>query len=223
VTIERVSTYEPLTNEECRSLAPARAKRLAYSLAGRVRYLFELATGAPAYTDGASTPLNPQGQLGIDRSGPPWGDAHTHPVWVYAVTAPIGSGVYPAVTSQYRHLVELDGGVGHTVRLVARWRCRPHFEGSLSPYSRAYLRGVVTRKGASGTATVTVRVYGPEGPGGPSMDATASTTSSTTLSTGAYTPVRPGWTERVIDVIQTSTTPSYVGPISLCQVARRSH
>lgn len=218
MTIQRIVSTEPLTDAEARSMAPARARRLATSIAGRARVLYELALGTPAFDDGGATPINPQGSLGVDRSGPPWGDAHLHPVWTYAVTINVVSNMYPGIRA-----IEMNGGIGHIVRLRARWWCRPFQTGPSVPYSRAYLRGLITRKGVSGTATATVRVYGPSGDSGPSTSTTGSTTSSDALGTAAWTPMLPGWNERVIEIEQTSTVGSYIGPLSLNQIARRTH
>jgi len=212
-----------LTDAEATSLAPARAKRLAYSLSGRARYLYEILTGEPAVDDGGATPLNPQGRMGVDRSGPPWGDAHLHPMWSY-VAMGAGGLVYPVVGGAHQQFIECDGGQGTFRRLTARFWVRPHYSAPGMPYTRAYLRGLVSRKGASGTATITVRVYGPDGESGPSTSATGSTTSATAAITlDAWCPVTPGWNERIIEIEQTSTVGSYVGPLSLNQVVRRSH
>ncbi len=51
------------------------------ALAGGAAALHELAAGCPLFDgDGAVTPRNPQGQLGVDLSGPPWGSAIRHPI-----------------------------------------------------------------------------------------------------------------------------------------------
>jgi len=223
MSITRVVSHEPLTDAECRSLAPARAKRLAYSLSGRARYLYEMLTGEPAVDDGGATPLNPQGRMGIDRSGPPWGDAHLHPMWSYAATLGIAGIVYPQAGSTHQAAIEMSGGQGTFKRITARFWVRPHYGAPGMPYTRAYLRARATRIGASGTATATIRVYGPEGDSGPSTSATVSTTSSNNFGTGAWCPVVPGWNERIIEIEQTSTVGCYIGPISLNQVVRRSH
>jgi hypothetical protein len=222
MSITRVVSHEPLTDAECRSLAPARAKRLAYSLSGRARYLYEMLTGEPAVDDGGATPLNPQGRMGVDRSGPPWGDAHLHPMWTYAA-AGFGGVVYPVIGGTHQMFIEMSGGQGTFRRITARFWVRPHYGAPGMPYTRAYLRGLVTRKGASGTATITVRVYGPDGESGPSTSATGSTTSTDAISLDAWCPVTPGWNERIIEIEQTSTVGCYVGPISLNQVVRRRH
>lgn len=223
MSITRVVSHEPLTDAECRSMAPARAKRLAYSLSGRARYLYEMLTGEPAVDDGGATPLNPQGRMGIDRSGPPWGDAHLHPMWTYAATLSQIGIVYPNVGNAHQQAIEMSGGVDTFRRITARFWVRPHYGAPGMPYTRAYLRALATRIGASGTATATIRVYGPEGDSGPSTSATVSTTSSDDFSLGAWCPVVPGWNERIIEIEQTSSTGCYIGPISLNQVVRRSH
>ena len=224
MSITRAVSIEPMTDAECRSLAPARAKRLAYSLAGRARALYELATGADAAGDGGATALNPQGLPGVDRSGPPWGDAHLHPVWTYAITANYaGTTVYPSITGAYGRVIHLDGGTGTIQRVKARFFIRPHNVGPLVPYSRVYFRGVGVSDDLVSLATATVRVFGPDGDRGPSTSATVSTTSSDEFTTNAYCRVTPGWNERVIEIEQTGANGIYIGPLSLNQVVRRTH
>jgi hypothetical protein len=224
MTVLRVVSHEPLTDAECRSLAPARAKRLAYSLSGRARYLVEMLKGEPAVDDGGATPLNPQGRMGVDRSGPPWGDAHLHPMWSYGVTANyVGALVYPGITGANRQALYIDGGVGTIRRIVARFYVRPHYVQPGAPYTRAYLRGVGTSDDLVTTSSATIRVYGPDGDSGPSTSATVSTTTSADFSTGAWCPVSPGYNERIIEIEQTSTNGIYIGPLSLNQVVRRGH
>jgi hypothetical protein len=223
MSILRVVSHEPLTDGECRSLAPARAKRLAYSLSGRARYLYEMLTGEPAVDDGGATPLNPQGRMGVDRSGPPWGDAHLHPMWTYAATWS-GGGIYPGQTSPNRQILYLNNGVGTIVRIVARFYVRPHYAAPDMPYTRAYLRGLGTSDDLVTLSSASIRVYGPDGDSGPaSPDATVSTTTVDEFSLGAWCPVRPGYNERIIEIEQTSANGIYIGPLSLNQVVRRSH
>ena len=222
MSITRAVSIEPMTDAECRSLAPARAKRLAYSLAGRARALYELATGQPATTDGGATPLNPQGLFGVDRSGPPWGDAHTHPVWTDCTSIAASTGIFPVFTGTYGRAVRLDQ-INSTQRITARFYIRPHARGVSAPYSRVYLRGLLLSDDFVTSSSCTVRVFGPAGDGGPSTSATATTTTTATLSTGAWCPVEPGWNERLIEIEQTSANGIYVGGLSLNQVVRRTH
>ena len=221
MALTRITSSEPLTDAETRSLAPAVSRRLATSLAGRARYLLELLRGDNAgFDDDGGTPLNPQGLRGIDRSGPPWGDAHTHPVWwtEYASAADIVGEVPTATLTT----------VGQIETIIARFFVRPFYKSPFSPYSRAYFRGVGTAL-TSGTAGATVRVYGPDGLSGSSRsDTISATTTPTTWGTGAYAAdLEPGYTTRIIEIELTSlaggATGLVVGPCSLNQVVRRTH
>ena len=213
--IIRTTSAEPLTTGEATSWAPARAKRLASSLAGRARYILELLQGQNAFNDDGATPLNPQGQIGIDRSGPPWGDAHLHPLWWSEWCA--GSLVYGEVPP-----ISLTAQ-GQIERVTARFFVRPFHLLPLAPYARGYFRGQGTRIGGAGTATAEVRLYGPEGDSGASVAATISTTGTASFGTGAWTPLRPGWNERIIEVELTGTVGLNLGPMSINQVVRRTH
>jgi len=222
MSLSRISSSEPLADSEVRSLAPAVSRRLATSLAGRGRYLLELLRGDTAgFADDGATPLNPQGQRGIDRSGPPWGAAHQHPIWVteYANGTDV-LGEVPTATLTT---------VGQIVGITARFFVRPFYVSPLAPYSRAYFRGLGTRLGSAGTtAGATVRVYGPDGLAGSFTSATLSTTGTAQFGTGAYAAeLRPGWNERLIQFELTSlsvgATGMDIGPCSLNQVVRRTH
>ena len=220
MSLSRISSSEPLADREVRSLAPAVSRRLATSLAGRGRYLLELLRGDTAgFADEGATPLNPQGQRGIDRSGPPWGDAHLHPIWVTEYT--VGTDVEGEVPTATLTTV------GQIASITARFFVRPFYVSPLAPYSRGYFRGLGTRLTA-GTAGATVRVYGPDGLAGSFTSATLSTTGTAQFGTGAYAAeLRPGWNERLIEIELTSlsggATGMDIGPCSLNQVVRRTH
>lgn len=220
MSIQRVTSTEPLTDAECQSWAPARAKRLAYSIAGRARYLYEMATGESAADDGGGTPLNPQGFIGADRSGPPFGDAHMHPLWWYGMTLNQATSVYSAPSGQRALYLNAQGTIH---RIVARFWIRPFARGRLKPYRRAYLRALGTSDDLVTTSAATIRVYGQDGESGPFMSVTVSTTSQAAFGTTAYTLVKPGWNERIIEIEQTSANGIYIGPLSLNQVVRRVH
>jgi hypothetical protein len=221
MSLIRITSSEPLTDSEARSLAPALSRRLATSLAGRARYLLELLRGDTAgFEDDGGTPLNPQGQRGIDRSGPPWGDAHTHPIWIteYAPAADI-VGESPTTTLST---------VGQIETIAAKFFVRPFYRGGrLAPYSRAAFIGAARRL-TSGTAGATVRVYGPDGLAGPSTSATVSTTGTGFFSAGAYAAdLVPGLNLRLIQIELTllsgGATGMDIGPLALSQTVRRSH
>lgn len=67
-----------LTDAQVKSEAKAKLE-VVQGLAGRAHILHELATGQVV---GGSpvTPPNPQGMVGCDMSGPPWGSAHLHTI-----------------------------------------------------------------------------------------------------------------------------------------------
>lgn len=217
--ISRAISSASLTANQVRSNAPAVAT-IAESLAGRVRYLYELAAGAPAVAvDGIVTPLNPQGRAGVDRSGPPWGDAQRHPIWVYEGT--------PTAANMYGEKPILSFTTsGEKQHIVARFVNRPHQAVARGPYTRGILvlRGV--RTGGAATATANVRVYGPQGQDGPSQSTTLTmTTIGTMVATAAdiYTPIDVGYNERIIEIEATTSNAFDVVMASISQTARRSH
>lgn len=146
---------EPLTDAECRTLAPAVSRKLATSLAGRAVALYELASGKAA-SEGGLTPLNPQGRLGVDRSGPPWGDAHRHALVsceYLATTANVGGTP--------RFLVELTE-INQVYSVPMRIYVRPFADIPLAPYSRGLLQ-IVLQGTSAGTSTVEVTVRTDDG------------------------------------------------------------
>ena len=222
MTIQRVVSSEPLASTQVRSLAPALAD-VARSISGRVRYLYELATGSPAFTDGGATPLNPQGRLGIDHSGPPWGVAFQHPLW-YAEGLPQISGA----TEVFGEAPILTfSAQNQTLRILARFYVRPFQAGALSPYSRGYLTVSATATGA-GTATADVKIYDsatadPAAAVRSSTLSVASTSVPSNIASDIYTTLEPGYCERLIEIKQTSTVGIRIEYASINQIARRSH
>jgi hypothetical protein len=218
MSMGKIISSRPLTQGDVNSLSPAYAS-IASSLAGRVRYLYELVAGEAAYTpDGVAVPLNPQGKVGVDRSGPPWGDAHTHPLWHVEGVPPDANcyGQTPPITISTQNAV---------VRILAIFHCRPFFEAPLVPYSRGYLDVTATRIGGAGTATATVRIYDQRGSTS-SHTGTLSVASATVAANMTGTPycrVRPGRNVIPIEITLTSTTGINIVSLGLNQIVRRSH
>lgn len=121
----------------------------AQSLVGRTRFAWELATGASAVA--GEVPMvetNPQGQIGVDMSGPPFGPALLLPVWEW-VGQPDG-GISP---SNYLSAVGTT-----TVRLpqFSLWN-RPH---AVRPDGLAPLQQMIfshrTQAGAGTSTRLTI-------------------------------------------------------------------
>lgn len=216
--ISRSISSAPLAQSQVRSNAAA-VSSIAQSLAGRVRYLYELATGIPAMAqDGVVTPLNPQGRAGVDRSGPPWGDALHHPIWVYE-----GS---PSVANAYGEKAALSfSSNGDKQFLSAQFINRPHQASGRAPYTRGILSATGVRTGGAGTATATIRVYGPAGQNGPfqSMTLTMTTIGTLVTATGAFMQIDEGFNERIVEVEATSANAFVISAMSINQAVRRSH
>ena len=150
--LQKIVSSEWLTQAQVKGTAPAKAQ-IAASLAGRVRYLYELATGEPFFVDGPATPLNPQGALGIDHSGPPWGNAFQHPIWT-------ADGHLGGSADIYGESVVVSVPSSSTVTIIARFVVRPFQFSPLVPYSRARLAAVGrTAGGAAVTTSATFAVY----------------------------------------------------------------
>lgn len=215
MAIEKISSTAAILQRQCRSLAPATID-IVQSLAGRVRYLYELATGVPAHTDGNATPLNPQGTLGVDRSGPPWGDAHLHPLW-------IAEGI-TASANYYGESPYLTTAYGYTKSIVADLYVRPFEDVYLAPYSIGKFSCRAVRPSASTDVTLTIRVYhGPD----TSYDYNSSTMtvgSALTTSGTMNVPLKPGMNSRLIEFIQTSNNAGAdIITMAIGQSVRRSH
>jgi hypothetical protein len=222
MVLKRHSTSDSLTDAECRTLAPAVANRLATSLVGRARALWELSTGAnPIQGDEGGTRLNPQGLRGVDRSGAPWGDALLHPLWVMESDGAFSSTVYgrqtPWVTLSAQGQIE---------RRIITLEVRPFEERPLTPYSRGIFTCKGSRVGGSGTATVVITCYGPDLENGPAPTGALSSTSATSLSDSSgdpWVPLRPGINTVVVDFELTSSIGAVIHTASLNQTARRTH
>lgn len=215
--ISRIISSSNLTQTQVRSYAPAYAS-IPESIAGRVRYLYELATGtASVADDGVVTPLNPQGLVGVDRSGPPWGDAFQHPMWVREGT-PLSSTIYGE-----RAIASLSG-VGDRDRVIARLHVRPFQADALAPYSLGEVTIFGIRTGGAGSATATISAY-PDRYDTGSARTTTLTMSSTTAMASAQVlvPLSPGYCERLITIESTASAPFSITHMAISQIQRRSH
>jgi hypothetical protein len=221
--ITRIVSSSSVTQAQCRTHAPALAT-IAESLSGRVRYLYELATGLPAIEqDGIATPLNPQGRAGVDRSGPPWGDAFQHPIWVWEGT--------PASTAIYgeQPIVALSTN-GNKTWVRARMIVRPFQQGPGVPYSLGELTIFGIRTSGATNATCVIKAYSAayptddRGEPTPFRTATLTMTSSTTMNSAQIKiPLEPGYCARFIEFESTSANAFAITHMAINQVVRRSH
>lgn len=212
------TSTDRLTEDEVRSLAPARA-RIPRALAGGTRWLWELATGAPSVADErAVTPRNPDGQTGANRSGYPWGPAFRNHLW--STTG--GSEGDPADVAFQRTLGTFD--VGERKQWVARFRVRPFVERPLTPFSRGYLSIRCAAGSGAGTSSAVFKLARLETPD--RQTSGTATTSSTTIGTQAdlaFVDLRPGLNTVLITLDSVTTREIELYSLSLCQIVTRTH
>lgn len=135
------------------------------SLAGRARVLYELASGEnPFPNEAPGTIKNPQGEIGHDHSGPPWGSAFLHPIATYSGKKDNSGFLQQTVGSQ--PVVNLSASsAAPSLGPWVIWN-RPFADvpvpfgtttANLAPYSRGLVRGIAHRTSAS-TVTLTVKL-----------------------------------------------------------------
>jgi hypothetical protein len=188
--VAKVGSKDPLTDAQARSLARADASTIR-SLAGRPRWLEEMTSGKSAVDDEEPfAGTNPQGLVGVDLSGPPFGSAILHPIAWYSgilntlVIAPPGP---------------LDSIPAGTKGAISPWRIwvRPHAKlplPSVAPYSRGL---VVLRAhrvgGVDGTVTVSARQLGDDVSATKTGTFTVTTTETAfALASTFWVPFKPG-------------------------------
>ena len=215
--MERIVSSEPLTDAECRTLAPAVSRKLAQSIAGRALALYELASGA-SVVDAGLTALNPQGRLGVDRSGPPWGDAHRHPL-LSCEYIPTGIA---NIAGDPKFLVELTAQ--DQIYLVPmRLYVRPFADSPKAPYSRGLLQIAMERIGAA-TSTIEVTVRTDDGP--TVVTRSVSAAGTTLLSVAVNVPLSPAVVQNpIVEIRLTTAAPNgmRILAVTLSQTQRTSH
>lgn len=150
--VSRVGSGLALPDSSVRSLSPADAE-VARGLAGGSRELWELAKGVSAVEgEPPVTPTNPQGGVGWEWSGPPWGSAPLHPIAWQCLCVQASSDL----SQPAPRLVITDRGVAWTWDL---W-VRPHDllpAPHVAPYSRGCIALRSYRTAGATTPTVTIR------------------------------------------------------------------
>lgn len=215
----------PLTDDRFCSEAIGRNDILG-SLAGRARFLYELLTGQnpfPAELP-ASTP-NPQGKLGHDHSGPPWGTAFLHPVAWWS-----GQKADSGLQQPTQPFVSMVEGEPHRVELVL-WN-RPHVsdlpQGRIAPYSRLFLFFVAHVAGADADLGIRIENLndGASDPRGVTRTVSGSSAGYTTLpdsDAGAWLQAGSGRNRCRITFTAADANAPTVTAWALCQVKKRTH
>lgn len=215
--MERIISSEPLTDAECRTLAPANSRKLAQSIAGRALALYELASGDSPVAAGL-TAVNPQGRLGVDRSGPPWGDAHKHPL-LSCEYIPTGIA---NIAGDPKFLVELTA-IDQRYLVPMRLYVRPFADSHKAPYSRGLLQIAMERTGAA-TSTIEVTVRTDDGPTVVTRSVTAAGTFL--LSLAVNVPLSPAVVQTpIVEIRLTTAAPNgmRILAVTLSQTQRTSH
>lgn len=204
--IRYLTSSQALRMSEVRTLAAVRARNLAVSLGGMPRMLYELATGSDAGQDGGASPLNPQGMLGTDLSGPPFGPAIRHTLCVVEGQGPqsniVGEGPL--------HTFSEDDEWWH---LPMRVYVRPHVaQRGNEPYTRGYLSLLyLLEPGGVGTGTGELYFYSAS-----QIDSftrqtptslSSSSTATATEASGLWVPLVAGINQCQISVRSTSGSP----------------
>lgn len=154
--VQRVGDRTFLTDAAAGSLADARSE-MARSLVGRARVLNELVDGrSMVANEPAALPPNPQGLVGLDMSGPPWGSAWRHPVCWFG-----GRGTDVSTVQQRTKHTPLIHAAGAPRSVAGPWSVwvRP-FESLPAPFAAPYaaLYLWLRARVRSGTATLTITV-----------------------------------------------------------------
>jgi hypothetical protein len=200
------------------------------SLAMRSRRLYELVTGTNphAATDPAGTPRNPDGDLGHNHSGPPWGVAFLHPIATISRKKASAGNIQMPTGWQVADLTTTNPFIiGPWSIWNRRYAKRP--SPYTAPYSRAYLR-IIAHAAAVSTLDVNIAALDKDGSpkGGVNHVDSVSVTSAAETAytfTTAYVDLDPG--QNLIKITFSSSTTGVNAPIvdalSLCQIVKQTH
>lgn len=193
------------------SRAPAYAET-ARSLAGRAAELYELASGvSSAAGEPPITPLNPQGRIGWDLSGPPWGSALRHNVAWFSGRSATANLIQPDYDSTPGAFYNKNKPA---IITLVFWN-RPHESLSpwaVAPHARLYWVLRTVRVTGADTPTATARTWNRgcgQSPGtGQSETFTTTASESQVTSSSLWVAARPGWNTVHLEVSLPTTSAS---------------
>lgn len=218
MTTSRIVSNIPLTADQVRNNAPAYSE-VGQSLAGRARLAWELAHGASAVPgEVPAIGRNPQGGVGIDMSGPPYGPCLLQPVAWW--TGQSGQSISRSTP--------LDA-IGSDVKSIGPWRLwnRAHAtrEDGTAPLQQLQLmwRGVCTA-GAGVASNFEIVVVNRTKGTTTTITRSINTTVEARYSETTLLPMAPGENDITISFRRlTSTRVLQVRNITLVVAAKRRH
>jgi len=221
----RFGVLSPMNDTEADAESDALA-RVIKSLVGGAAFLYELVSGTAVSDDTQVTPPNPQGEIGVDLSGPPWGSALRHPIaWCGGAkpSGAIGMGMTPVI-----------GIPAGERRVLGPWPIwvRP-FEDLPSPSVAPYSLGELSMRGhrdggASAFVSFDVKNLSVLSSPIPSVVDQASFSATegniiTLTPNSVLMPLAPGWNVLYIGFANGSAVDCYIDSIVINQIKKRSH
>lgn len=191
----------------------------AFAWAGGNRWLYEMATGGPAPGEEvAGCLINPQGEPGVDASGPPFGTCVRHPVMVY--------GGFPATTDWdgvSRSAYALSAGGLDTLKMGEYIWVKPYPSQQDTPYSKLYF-SVYASCASTETLSISMRTVG----NGSNVEDTVSvnTGSATTYDFFEFSspiPTDPGLNLVYLELSVTSSNAVNIAAMQWANKRKRSH
>ena len=216
-----------LPDSAVRSEAPAWAET-ARGLFGRVNEIYELAAGVAATEgEGALTPPNPQGLVGWDLSGPPWGSALRHSVaWCGGRSPDTATFIQPDNDSDSsRRYTQQRPAL---IFMLFYNRQHERITGSVPAYARLYWVLRTYRVCGATTPTATAKSWnaslGETEETSPSSDTYTTTASdSQVLSSTLWVNCKPGWNRVALQVTTTDSSVHYLTGFGLQNFVKRLH
>lgn len=210
-----IAGREPADDVDVATNAEMRAHTVR-AIAGLTRTTYEMLTGLQVATgEPRCVPMNPQGEYGIDLSGPPFGSAIRHPIVTFG-------GLRTTSNAAGEKTAALVTSTAPKSWTFSFW-VRPFCQYPSAPYSRGYLCFMASCY--SGTnKDITFKLY--KGNGATYRTATytvASTTDEAFDVDDAFVELVPGMNRVTIQATSTSSTGVYLGGLSLNQIVKRRH